>query len=121
MEKQKQYKEFYGYIICNDGTIYNKKGKKMKLETVWNGYYRIGLQINGIRKRYKIAYLVAMLFIKNDDAEHKTIVHHCDRNKSNNDTSNLMWMTPEAHRKLHAMFRRMDANRRKQKADNKAE
>ena len=35
------------------------------------------------------------------DDEDDLVVHHIDGNKSNNDPSNLMWMTPGEHSRLH--------------------
>jgi len=51
----------------------------------------IQINING-RSQYKHR-LIALQFIENDDPDHKTEVDHINRNKHDNNLSNLRWCT----------------------------
>ena len=54
-----------------------------------NGYLYITIG----KKNYYIHRLVAEAYIKRD-GEEKRVIHHLDRDKSNNDVSNLIFVTP---------------------------
>ena len=54
-----------------------------------NGYLYITIG----KKNYYIHRLVAEAFIQNEDKE-KSVIHHLDRQKDNNDVSNLLFVTP---------------------------
>lgn len=56
-----------------------------------DGYYYVGLCINGKPKQYKVHRLVAEAFI--DKVEGKNHIDHIDCNKLNNSPSNLRWCT----------------------------
>ena len=64
---------------------------KSKIER--NGYERVILSTNNIRKGYYIHRLVANAFIPNPD--NLSQVNHKDENKANNCISNLEWCTPK--------------------------
>jgi hypothetical protein len=55
-----------------------------------NGYLRVKLQHNKIKKYISIHRLVAMAFIPNPNK--KPIVNHIDRDVKNNNVSNLEWV-----------------------------
>lgn len=57
-----------------------------------NGYHRVKIK----RKTYKVHRLVAETFI--DNPENKPTVDHIDRDKSNNNVSNLRWATSQEQR-----------------------
>ena len=68
-----------------------------------NSYVKVGLTFtNGNDKTYPSIYLhdlLAMAFIENSDPDIYTMVDHIDRNKMNNDLSNLRWVTPSENGK----------------------
>lgn len=85
------------YFVSNYGTVlslYNNNPVIRKPD-VQNGYLRV--KING--KNKLVHRLVACAFIPNPKG--KSDVHHKDRNKQNNNVLNLVWLTPEEHRKAH--------------------
>lgn len=60
-----------------------------------NGYYEYVLtQKDGSKKHVMIHRLVALLFIPNKNKLVYTYVNHIDHDKSNNNISNLEWVTP---------------------------
>jgi hypothetical protein len=95
MEIWREVEDFKGsYQVSSYGRVISiKKGKEkvLKIPVSKHGYCFINL-INGKqRKFYRINRLVALTFIPNP--ENKTIVNHIDRCKTNNNVSNLEWVT----------------------------
>lgn len=83
---------FENYLVCSSGKIYSlKRNIFLKLINTCEGYYRVGLCKN--RKLYsrRVARLVGQAFIPNPD--HKPQINHKDGVKTNNDISNLEWVT----------------------------
>ena len=98
------------YLVTSDGLIYSKFKKGfLKQETSKDGYKRVGLKHKNRKEKFSVHRLVAELFIPNSD-EKKTQVNHKDGDKSNNNVSNLEWVTPSEngiHRiKLHPKLSR---------------
>lgn len=80
------------YVICTDGSLYNISTMKAKKATeMANGYMRYTLYMNGKQYHKYVHRLVAEAFIRNP--KNKPEVNHKDRNKKNNDISNLEWTT----------------------------
>jgi len=76
------------YIIYSDGKVYSKISNKfLKPQNNRNGYLRV--YIAG--KLYYVHRLVAKKFIPNPD--NLPCVDHIDGDKTNNDVSNLRWVT----------------------------
>lgn len=87
------------YTIYSDGKVYSNKSKKFIKPHIENGYYRVGLFIDGKPKTYKLHRLIAECFIEKQEG--KTQVNHKDCNKLNNEVSNLEWCN-NSENQLHA-------------------
>jgi hypothetical protein len=84
-------KDFENYKISSLGRVQNiNTGRMLKLTTK-GGYMFVGLSANCEGKTFPIHRLVALAFIEN--LENKPQVNHKDKNRSNNNVSNLEWST----------------------------
>lgn len=88
----------------NDYEIYSefpypiRRINSERINSEWIGidkYTRI--KING--KDYLKHRLIAIQFVDNDDQENKTQVDHVDRDRLNNNISNLRWVNPSENAK----------------------
>lgn len=100
----KEVKDFPCYFVSNLGrvkTIRNNKESVLSSSDNGNGYQRLYLYKNGIRYKFFVHRLVALVFHKpryiyNPKTSKCTLkdqVHHIDHNKSNNCSDNLMYAT----------------------------
>jgi hypothetical protein len=81
--------DFPNYLIYDDGKVYNKK-RKIFMKHICNLRYKyITLRDNGISKKFTIHRLVAIHYIPNPN--NLPTVDHIDRDKDNNNVSNLRW------------------------------
>lgn len=84
--------------IRKNGRIDNRKGKQLKPGIDRDGYERVVLTKNGVRKTYTVHKLVALAYIPNP--ENKATINHIDGNKRNNNVLNLEWAT-EKENQIH--------------------
>ena len=83
---------FDNYEVSTFGNVRNiKSGRilKVSLNNSINGYYKVGLCLNGNKYTNKKHRLVAKAFIDNPD--NKSFIDHIDNDKLNNHISNLRW------------------------------
>ena len=80
------------YQVSTCGNLYSSYVKrKLQLSLDQYGYKQVILVNNGVRKRHLLHRMVAQAFIPNP--ENKPQVNHLDENKTNNNVSNLEWVT----------------------------
>jgi hypothetical protein len=91
MEEWCVINDYPNYSVSNLGNVMNNKTNKIMKLNVKCGYYNISLKNGGNRKNMKVHRLVATTFIPNP--ENKSDLNHDDKNKMNNNISNLTWMT----------------------------
>lgn len=78
-------------IICDDGNIYNKYGKKLSLKpSRKGGYLRVRMYKKGRETYTWVHRMIAYAFLESPE---KLEVHHIDRNRQNNHYLNLQVMT----------------------------
>jgi len=85
-------KDYEDYLIFEDGGVLSiKTNKFLKPGKTPNGYLFVHLYKNGKSKPFKIHRLVGLHYIPN--SYNKPFIDHIDRDKTNNDISNLRWAT----------------------------
>ena len=99
---------YHNYIIHNDGRVWGKKTKGRaerykKQHLNHDGYYRLGLTVNGKEKKYYTHKLVAELYVPNP--HNFSEVDHIDRDSSNNHFSNLRWCDRSTNNMNRAIFK----------------
>lgn len=91
IEKWKQYKDT-NYQVSSLGRVYNTKTKRILKGTYKrNEYHSVQLNINGKTKTVMTHRLVAEMFCENPN--NYNIVDHIDRDKHNNRSDNLRWVS----------------------------
>lgn len=97
------------YFISNYGYVYSLcRNVPIKLKTQYDqkGYAYISISYRGKKVNIRIHKLVAEYFVYNDNPQNRTEIHHIDLNKKNNHSSNLIYLTPGEHRKIHTELRK---------------
>lgn len=85
---------FKDYSVTKNGQIFSHKTNKFKKPfTDKAGYVRIQLYQNNKKKNYYLHRLIANTYLPNYDSNLQ--VNHKDGNKSNNNITNLEWVTPK--------------------------
>lgn len=99
--RYKDYNFNDNYIVYENGKIFSKKrGIFLKPSLDKKGYQIVVLTIGGKQVTKRVHRIVAEHFIPNP--ENKPQVNHIDKNKQNNDISNLEWVTASENM-LHAL------------------
>lgn len=93
----------FRYEISRDGVVRNIKSKKIKKQQVTKfGYLRTNYRVNKSNPHYKknqgwdrpLHQLVMECWGRKQPSP-EYVIDHIDRNKLNNDISNLRWVTPK--------------------------
>jgi len=83
---------FENYSVSNLGNIANQKtGRILSISLYKNGYNKVNFSLNGKKYTKQVHRLVAKAFIENPC--NKPCIDHIDNNKTNNNISNLRWVT----------------------------
>ena len=90
-EVWKQFRDNDNYEVSSFGKIKNKKTGRLLKPANKGGYLYVGLSLNCIKRSYALHRIVAITFLSNP--ENKPHVNHLDKNKVNNNISNLEWVT----------------------------
>lgn len=88
------------YSISDSGQVRNDITNLILSLQEQQGYKHTTISINKKPRRFRVHRLVALMFIPNDNPL-KNIVNHKDGNRSNNDISNLEWVTQQENT-IHA-------------------
>lgn len=96
MEKFIQIKEYPNYEISDLGNIRNTKTKRvLKTRKSKKKYVRVNLSKNTKQYTLLLHRLVALTHISNP--ENFEFVDHMDRDRQNNNASNLRWVSSEVN------------------------
>jgi hypothetical protein len=81
------------YSVFSNGEVWSiNRARFMAKHIAHNGYYKVALNKNGNAKNFFIHRLVANAFLEKKPTEDHQ-VNHKDGIKTNNDSSNLEWVT----------------------------
>jgi len=83
---------YTNYLIYEDGRVFNKETNKFKKASIFSqtGYLEVSLYKNTKRKHFLIHRLIGQYYIPNP--HNYPFIDHIDRNRLNNDISNLRWV-----------------------------
>ena len=81
-----------GYTASSHGCVFNATGYTMTPYIDTAGYEQLTIRVNGVRKVCPVHRLVAFAF-HGPPPDKSYTVDHIDRNKINNNVSNLRWAT----------------------------
>lgn len=103
---------FPDYAVSMQGKVYSlkyNKQKEIQIKIDRYGYARVGLWKEGKRYDRTVHQLVAVTFLNQPDGY--TQIDHIDRNKLNNDVSNLRWVTAKENIANKTFFQRVEQAR----------
>ena len=111
-EEWKEIEETDGlYYVSNKGRVksyfgYNAIILRPSIKTKTQRYERVSILIHGQQQSVAVHRLVAFSFLEKPKNTALYEVHHKDFDESNNDASNLQWLTTAEHHKIHAKARK---------------
>jgi len=80
-----------GYKVCEDGSVFNRYGKRLSSHNNGKDYLIVAVSIDGKRTSKAVHRLIAECFIPNPN--NLSDVDHIDGDRQNNQISNLRWVT----------------------------
>jgi len=84
---------YENYLIYEDGRVYSKKNSRfIKNRNNTNGYLITDLSKNSKKKTFYIHRLIALHYVDNPHPDKYNVVDHLDRNRLNNNITNLRWV-----------------------------
>ena len=83
--------EYENYQVSNIGRVRNVSTSRILKPDIRDGYYQVKLYQNKITKTHKIHKLVANEFLIKPDTDDKLIIDHINRNRTDNQITNLRW------------------------------
>lgn len=95
--KRMQYLNSKYFVYENGDVINSNTNKIIKQQDNGNGYKKVTLTINGVQIQKYVHRLVGELFLLNKSIQ----INHKDGDKSNNNVSNLEWVT-NSENQIHA-------------------
>ena len=85
------------FWLEDTGRLHNVKTNRWLKGGMNKGYHFYSLYFKGKQYILYTHRAVAEYFVNNPDPATKTIVHHIDGNKTNNNYLNLEWVSPKEH------------------------
>ncbi len=85
---------FKKYLVSEGGKVFTIKNgaRKYITGTLSDGYMRISIMTDQGPRKFYVHKLVAQMFIPNTDKSKRKVIH-LDHAKTNNEASNLKWVT----------------------------
>lgn len=97
------YPSNHNYEVSSNGRVRNiSTGRELIANGDGNGYLQVAIYTDRKRKTIKVHKMVAQTFIVQFDSEANQ-VNHIDSDKTNNDVSNLEWVTSRENRSHYMM------------------
>lgn len=98
-----KYQSEIKYQISNKGRIFNMTHcHELSQSIATHGYLQVGIRVKGKTECHRVHVLVAYVWCPNSRS--KPFVHHIDNCRTNNNASNLVWVSLDEHQKAHKIL-----------------